>query len=252
MIDTYRSRVWSNLKRGYWVWLFLRWKNVWKTIQQRESAGVGVWDDTVTVDQSLSTDHEVTAFRMLQRASLFTVGLMNFKKKKTKHYYRTIHQDLRLSHIFDCYFLHIWMSVLSSHFWKCLTVWKYLIRYGFVAVKDNEWMNMFYNPAVGKLQCPSSSLQSRKRTHAFMFPALRNDSFFFFLSLSLCKILTKHSHMVLRCHMQYHTLIRCPDYYSVVDSVNGSQSLFSWPLVTEIMACTAVRATTIGFHYYRP
>lgn len=78
VIDTYRSRVWSNLKRGYWVWLFLRWKNVWKTIQQRVSAGVGAWDDTVTVDQSLSLDHEVKAFRMLQRGSLFSIGLIYF------------------------------------------------------------------------------------------------------------------------------------------------------------------------------
>lgn len=78
VIDTYRSRVWSDLKRGYWVWLFLRWKNEWKPIQQRDSAVVGVWDDTVTVDQSLSPDHEVKAFRMLQRGWLFSVGLICF------------------------------------------------------------------------------------------------------------------------------------------------------------------------------
>lgn len=64
----------------------------------------------------------------------------------------------------------------------------------------------------------------------------------------------KCSFMLLWCHMQAHVLIRCPDYASVaVDSCNGSQSLFSWPLVTERMVCTAVRATTSGFHYcYRP
>lgn len=55
--------------------------------------------------------------------------------------------------------------------------------------------------------------------------------------------------MLLRCQMQYNMLMPCP-HYAGVDSVNGSQSLFSWPLVTEIMACAAVRGTTSGFHCY--
>lgn len=122
VIDTYRSRVWSDLKRGYWVWLFLRWKNIWKTIQQRDSAGVGVWDGPVTVDQSLSPDHEVKAFRMLQRGSMFSVGLIYFF---FNHYYWAINQDLKLSQISDCHFLRRWTSALCSAFtlWrKCLTV----------------------------------------------------------------------------------------------------------------------------------
>lgn len=55
--------------------------------------------------------------------------------------------------------------------------------------------------------------------------------------------------MLLWCQVQYNTLIWCPHYAGV----NGSQSLFNWPLVTEIMACTAARGTTSGLHCcYRP
>lgn len=69
---------------------------------------------------------------------------------------------------------------------------------------------------------------------------------FIFLFPLVCKT---YSLMLLRCQMQYNMLMLCP-HYAGVDSVNGSQSLFSWPLVTEIMACAAVRGTTSGFHCY--
>lgn len=87
-----------------------------------------------------------------------------------------------------------------------------------------------------------------------MFPAQEGINFIFLCPL-VCKTLKKKKKkiiMLLRCQMQYKMLMRCP-HYAGVDSVNGSQSFFSWPLVTEIMACTAVRGTTSGFHrYHRP
>lgn len=175
LIDTYRSTVWSDLKRGYWVWLFLRWKNVWKTIQQRDSAGVGVWDDTVTVDQSLSPDHEVQAFRMLQKGSLFSVGLI----WTFNHYYWAINQDPNLSQIFDCHFFHRWTSVLCSVF----TLW----------IKCDDSLEI-PEPAPRRILLHvhySYKSFNYSRPHAFHFPALRNESFFFFFGPSHMQNLKK-------------------------------------------------------------
>lgn len=139
---------------------------------------MGVWDDNVTFDQSLSPDHEVQAFRIIQKGSLFSVGLI----WTFNHYYWAINQDPKLSQVFDCHFLHRWTSVLCSVF----TLW----------IKCDDSLEI-PEPAPRRILLHahySYKSFNYSRPHAFYFPALRNESFFFFFGPSHMQNLKKKIH----------------------------------------------------------